>query len=170
MSDDLEDEMEEVVDNLKKASVWQRALFTLGFALLFYMILVPLVLLSMLVQVVFWLFTGEANKKIAELSNLIVAFMREILRFLLFLSDKKPFPFSDFPEPDRCSSQGCCKEEEPEVAPSENAAVDSVPDAEPQAESESPAVEEEPASKAEPDPGNAKPPVAGPSSSATPQG
>ena len=40
----MSEQIDELVDNLKRPSLWKRVFFTLGFALLFNIILVPLVL------------------------------------------------------------------------------------------------------------------------------
>lgn len=111
----MSDQLDDVVENLKKTSVWQRVFFTLGFALLFNLILVPLVLLTTLVQVVFVLFSGEKNENVVELSDKVFAYVSQILRFILFLGDDKPFPFSDFPQPGQQSDEGV-SEPEPSAA------------------------------------------------------
>ncbi len=41
----MSEQIEDLVENLKRPSLWRRVFFTLGFALLFNIILVPLVLL-----------------------------------------------------------------------------------------------------------------------------
>lgn len=94
----MSDQLDDVVENLKQTSIWQRVFFTLGFALLFNIVLVPLVILSVLVQVIFVLLTGSANENISAISLRLVAYIHESLLFLLFVSDHKPFPFNDFPE------------------------------------------------------------------------
>ena len=93
----MSEQIDELVDNLKRPSLWKRVFFTLGFALLFNIILVPLVLLLVLVQVAFSLFAGEKNSNLADLSEKLVAYLVEVLGFLLFKTEYKPFPFSDFP-------------------------------------------------------------------------
>ncbi|MCH9794919.1 MAG: DUF4389 domain-containing protein [Gammaproteobacteria bacterium] len=65
----MSEQIDELVDNLKRPSLWKRVFFTLGFALLFNIILVPLVLLMVLVQVAFSLFAGEKNSNLADLSE-----------------------------------------------------------------------------------------------------
>ena len=94
----MSEQLEDVVENLKQTSAWQRVFFTLGFALLFNVVLVPLALLIVLVQVIFTLFTGVRNARVLELSEQFVAYIVQIVEFLLFLSEQKPFPFSDFPD------------------------------------------------------------------------
>ena len=93
----MSEQIDELVDNLKRPSLWKRVFFTLGFALLFNIILVPLVLLMVLVQVAFSLFAGEKNSNLADLSEKLVAYLVEVLAFLLFTTEHKPFPFNDFP-------------------------------------------------------------------------
>lgn len=93
----MSEQIEELVENLKRPSLWRRVFFTLGFALLFNIILVPLVLLMVLVQVAFAVFTGEKNSNLSELSEKLVAYIVEVLGFLLFTTERRPFPFNDFP-------------------------------------------------------------------------
>lgn len=93
----MSEQIDELVENLKRPSLWKRVFFTLGFALLFNIILVPLVLLMVLVQVAFSLFAGEKNRNLADLSEKLVAYLVEVLGFLLFTTEHKPFPFNDFP-------------------------------------------------------------------------
>ena len=93
----MSEQIEELVENLKRPSLWRRVFFTLGFALLFNIILVPLVLLMVLVQVAFAVFTGEKNSNLSELSEKLVAYIVELLCFLLFTTEHRPFPFNDFP-------------------------------------------------------------------------
>ena len=93
----MSEQIDELVDNLKRPSLWKRVFFTLGFALLFNIILVPLVILMVLVQVAFSLFAGEKNSNLADLSEKLVAYLVEVLGFLLFTTEHKPFPFNDFP-------------------------------------------------------------------------
>ena len=50
-----------------------------------------------LIQIGFVLFTGERNQKLLELGGGLGLFIYEILRFMTFNSEKKPFPFSDWP-------------------------------------------------------------------------
>ena len=93
----MSEQIEDLVENLKRPSLWRRVFFTLGFALLFNIILVPLVLLMVLVQVAFAVFTGEKNSNLSELSEKLVAYIVEVLGFLLFTTERRPFPFNDFP-------------------------------------------------------------------------
>ena len=93
----MSEQIEDLVENLKRPSLWRRVFFTLGFALLFNIILVPLVLLMVLVQVAFAVFTGQKNSNLSELSEKLVAYIVEVLGFLLFTTERRPFPFNDFP-------------------------------------------------------------------------
>ena len=93
----MSEQIEDLVENLKRPSLWRRVFFTLGFALLFNIILVPLVLLIVLVQVAFAVFAGEKNSNLSELSEKLVAYIVEVLGFLLFTTERRPFPFNDFP-------------------------------------------------------------------------
>ena len=118
----MSEQIDELVENLKRPSLWKRVFFTLGFALLFNIILVPLVLLMVLVQVAFSLFAGEKNRNLADLSEKLVAYLVEVLGFLLFTTEHKPFPFNDFPGSGEINTSA---EDvvESEISPNESAQV-----------------------------------------------
>ena len=48
-----------------------------------------------LVQFLFYLFTGKANPSIANFNSYIIEFYDDILAFLLFETEEKPFPFKN---------------------------------------------------------------------------
>ena len=93
MSDDLDD----IVENLREPSAWIRVLFMLGFTALLYLVLAPLVLVVTLAQALFSVFTGEDNDNLRNFSASLIAFVTQILKYLTFNSNRRPFPFSDFP-------------------------------------------------------------------------
>ena len=118
----MSEQIDELVENLKRPSLWKRVFFTLGFALLFNIILVPLVLLMVLVQVAFSLFAGEKNRNLADLSEKLVAYLVEVLGFLLFTTEHKPFPFNDFPGSGEINTSAE-DDVESEISPNESAQV-----------------------------------------------
>lgn len=87
---------DDVVSNLKKPSAWFRVLFMAGFAIALYLTGVILLVL-MLAQIVFTLLTGEDNSNLRRLGASLTRYVTEILAFLTYNSEQKPFPFSEFP-------------------------------------------------------------------------
>lgn len=79
-------------ENIKSRSTWLRALF-----MLIYYVLIGLVgMVGTFVVVVgfFWvLFTGEVNRQLRQAGQGIAAYIYEILRYLTFNTDERPFPF-----------------------------------------------------------------------------
>lgn len=96
MSEDLDD----LVENLREPSAWARVVFMLGFAIVLYMVIIPLTLLLALAQALFSVFTGEDNDNLRDFGASLLAYISQVVGFLTFNSDERPFPFSDFPEED----------------------------------------------------------------------
>ena len=94
MSEDLDD----IVENLREPSAWARVVFMLGFSIVLYMVIIPLTLLLTLAQALFSVFTGEDNDNLRHFGASLLAYISQVVRFLTFNSDERPFPFSDFPE------------------------------------------------------------------------
>jgi hypothetical protein len=94
MSEDLDD----IVENLREPSAWARVVFMLGFSLVLYMVIIPLTLLLTLTQALFSVFNGEDNDNLRHFGASLLAYISQVVRFLTFNSDERPFPFSDFPE------------------------------------------------------------------------
>lgn len=89
MSDDM-------VNNLKRPSAWFRVLFMAGFAIALYISGIILLVL-MLAQIVFSLLTGEDNVNLRSLGASLTTYVTQILKYLTYNSELKPFPFSEFP-------------------------------------------------------------------------
>jgi len=92
MRDDLK-------DNILNPSHWIRLLIMA----LMYVILFSLVQLiasvSMIIQWVLVLFTGETNPRLRHFTKGLNLYSFQILEFLNFNSEQRPFPLSDWPEP-----------------------------------------------------------------------
>ena len=84
-------------ENIRSRSTWLRLLF-----MLIYYVLISLAgLVGTFVVVVgfFWvLFTGEVNQQLRQVGQGIASYIYEIVRYLTFNTDDKPFPFGrDWP-------------------------------------------------------------------------
>lgn len=93
MSDDLDD----IVDNLRETSAWIRVLFMVGFALVLYLVIAPIVVVMLVVQALFAILTGASNTNLRRFGNALSQYVLQILQFLTYNSEYKPFPFNDFP-------------------------------------------------------------------------
>ncbi len=94
----MSDELIEIVDNIKQPSVWIRVLFMIVFAVASYIIILPLVLVLSIAQALFVLITGDSNANLRYFSATLELYVSQIIKFLTYLSEVKPFPFSDLPE------------------------------------------------------------------------
>jgi hypothetical protein len=96
MSDDLGD----IFDNLKQPSAWIRVIFMLAFAIVLYLIIAPVFLVLMAAQFLFVVISGESNTNLRFFGAVLGKYIHQILKFVSYNSEEKPFPFSDFPEVD----------------------------------------------------------------------
>ncbi|MEX2469800.1 MAG: DUF4389 domain-containing protein [Pseudohongiellaceae bacterium] len=97
----MPDELDDIVENLSEPSAWVRILFMLGFAVGFYVVLVPLIGLLALAQALFAVIGGEPNDNLRRFGEGLTLYVTEILQFLFYDRQEKPFPFSNFPDVDR---------------------------------------------------------------------
>jgi len=93
----MSDELDEIVVNLREPNSWFRIVFMIAFAVVLYLIIAPVILVIMIAQVLFNFITGEANSNLRDFSGALAEYIFQILRFLLYSSEDKPFPFSVFP-------------------------------------------------------------------------
>jgi len=89
MSDDIS-------ENLKQQSHWLRILFMIGFMVATYVSGVILFVV-VVVQALFMLLTGKDNENLRKLGANIAEYVNEILLFLTYNTDRRPFPMAPFP-------------------------------------------------------------------------
>ena len=104
---------DDIVENLKQPSQWLRIGFMLALAIALYVASVILTLLT-LAQAVFSLLTGSDNVNLRALGRDLATYVKQILDFLTYNSENKPFPFSDYPNGDAPPEN---EEPEPEPEP-----------------------------------------------------
>ena len=79
--------------NLKRRSTWLRLLF-MGIFVALYMITRIVFGAVVVFQFLWVLFTAETNKQLTELGQSLATYTYQIMRYLSFNSEDKPFPFS----------------------------------------------------------------------------
>ena len=79
--------------NLKRRSTWLRLLF-MGVFVALYMITRIVFGAVVVFQFLWVLFTAETNKQLTELGQSLATYTYQIMRYLSFNSEDKPFPFS----------------------------------------------------------------------------
>lgn len=84
-------------ENLKRRSTWVRLLFMIIFIAI-YGLTRAIFAAVVVFQFFFVLFTAETNKRLTELGQSLATYTYQIMRYLSFNSEDKPFPFSaDWP-------------------------------------------------------------------------
>ena len=83
-----------IEENIKSRSTWLRLLFMIVFYVL--ATVTSAVLSVVVVLGFFWvLFTGEKNRQLQQAGQVIAAYLYELVRFLTFNTEDKPFPFGN---------------------------------------------------------------------------
>lgn len=88
---------EDVKARLKSGSLWTRAVFMVLFAIISVIARAVITLLAV-VQFIVVMFTGRANEAMLELGNNLAKYVSEMVRFVTFNTEDKPFPFSPWPD------------------------------------------------------------------------
>jgi hypothetical protein len=87
---------EQLKSNLTSSKHWLRLVFMLLFAAVLQLAsLVMWVLVA--VQFVFSLITGEDNQHLRRFGHSLSTYIYNVLKFLCYSSEEKPFPFADWP-------------------------------------------------------------------------
>ncbi|WP_237065831.1 DUF4389 domain-containing protein [Microbulbifer guangxiensis] len=88
---------EELKKNISSGNQWMRLLYMVLFFIL--LEIAGVVMLAVVVlQFLFALFTGSANDNLRRLGDQIASYVYQTLQFLIYNSEEKPFPFSEWPE------------------------------------------------------------------------
>lgn len=88
---------DKLMTNLKSESRWLR-LFFMVFYLVAGYFAGFLVFIVALVQTVLGFVSGEPNARLLNFSKSLNLYLYQILEFLTYSTEEKPFPFSDWPE------------------------------------------------------------------------
>lgn len=87
---------EQIKHNLTSGDHWLR----LGFMVLFAILLevVGIVMLATIVlQFLFSIISGGPNDNLRRLGSQVASYIYQILQFLIYNTEEKPFPFSEWP-------------------------------------------------------------------------
>jgi hypothetical protein len=90
--------LKNIGENLLNPSNWIHLGLIAGFVFLLYIVLIPLVIIVMVAQLLFSVVTNEPNTNLRELCVRVFLYLQEILNYVTYISDVKPFPFSPFPD------------------------------------------------------------------------
>lgn len=90
---------ETLKSNLTSGEHWLRLLYMLLFAVVLYVAAI-VVGLVIVVQFLFALISGKANDNLKQFGGSLSRYIFQVLRFMTYNREEKPFPFSDWPESD----------------------------------------------------------------------
>jgi len=93
----MSEKLDNIIDNLKQSSVWVRIILMVAFAVVLYPVFLVLLVL-MIAQMLFVIITGESNANLRSLGVALSAYIFQIVQFMSYVTDTKPFPFSEFPK------------------------------------------------------------------------
>lgn len=88
---------DDIVENLTRPEQWLRVLFMAALVVALYVVGLMLTLVTV-GQVLFSLMTGSDNGNLRALGKSLTLYVRQILDFLTYNSEIKPFPFSPYPD------------------------------------------------------------------------
>lgn len=87
---------EQLKSNLTSSKHWFRLIFMLIFAAVLQLASIVMWVL-VIAQFFFSLITGEDNQYLRRFGHSLSTYIYDVLRFLCYSSDEKPFPFADWP-------------------------------------------------------------------------
>lgn len=116
---------EDLKHNLLDPQHWLRILFMVGYAFAAWVVGCLLGVLAV-VQLVLALITGAPNPNLQKAGYQLVRYVSQILQFLLYNSEEKPFPLADFPSADGFEPPARSPRPKPEPAAAAPAAVEPV--------------------------------------------
>jgi Flp pilus assembly protein TadB len=87
---------EEMKENVTDSHVWMRLLFMLLFAFI-YSVAEVVLMAVVTFQFLAVLFTSDKNERLLDFGRQLSTFIYQMLRYLTFNSEERPFPFDDWP-------------------------------------------------------------------------
>lgn len=95
---------EQLKSNLTSSKHWLRLIFMLLFAAVLQLASLVMWIL-VIVQFFFSLITGEDNQHLRRFGHSLSTYIYDVLKFLCYSSEEKPFPFADWPADTGVSAQ-----------------------------------------------------------------
>jgi len=86
----------EIKQNMKQQTTWVRGFYIVVFAFI-YSIAEIVLAAVVFFQFLTTLFTGERNERLLAFGNNLGTFIYQVIRYLTYNSDDKPFPFDEWP-------------------------------------------------------------------------
>ncbi len=87
---------DEIKENIKAQDTWLRLLFIIIYGMILWLSAVVLAFV-VIFQFLSVLFTRETQKNLLEFGGSLAEYVRQIVAYLTFNTEYKPFPFGDWP-------------------------------------------------------------------------
>lgn len=89
--------MNDVSDNIKSEKQWLRGLFMLLFLIVYE--IAEIILIAVTIgQFLFAIVTGKNNANLTQFGDSLGQFVRQIVAYLTYNQEEKPFPFAEWPK------------------------------------------------------------------------
>ncbi len=98
----------DIKENAKNVDVWTRGLFILVFGVIFYFLFF-LIVLVVVFQFVMKLLTTELNSQLLDFSDSLTRYISQILLYITFKTEERPFPFTPWPTTDSAAGSSPTK-------------------------------------------------------------
>ena len=85
-----------IIDRIKDTNSWLRILLMFGYLVVLYVIAL-LAVVIMVGQTIFVLASGAPNSNLVIFGEALAEYIKQIIDFLFYKSNTKPFPFAPFP-------------------------------------------------------------------------
>ena len=89
--------MSELGDNVKSIPTWQRLFFVLLYLVVACVIVEAVFVTVVVLQCGFLLLTGKKNDNLLQFAASVLRYYVQVLEYLCFKSDERPFPFKPWP-------------------------------------------------------------------------
>ena len=85
-----------IIDRIKDSNSWLRILLMFGYLVVLYVIAL-LAVVIMVAQTLFVFASGAPNSNLIIFGEALAEYIKQIIDFLFYKSNTKPFPFAPFP-------------------------------------------------------------------------
>lgn len=126
MSEDIN--TDEIRENLKQQDSWLRLLFIVIYAAALWVTSIVLFFV-VVIQFLSVLFTREAQENLLRFGGRLAEYVRQIVAYMTFNSEHKPFPFGDWPDDDTAAAGATKKTTRKKAATKKKTASDGDPGA-----------------------------------------
>lgn len=116
----MADQFDEMLDKLRTPASWLRILFMLGYLVILWVSAIVVLMLTA-AQALFSLFTGGNNPNLRRLGAALADYVSQILLFLSYNTEVRPFPFTPFPKIEESVADAKASEAEDASAPQSKA-------------------------------------------------